>query len=86
MGNPDDTRFRLLTAILTQQKMPGSSSPHFTINSQEYVVSVTQARQNVWVLRAAAHCRMALQPLGKAILAVLADEDLLGYHPLARKH
>ena len=85
VGNPDDTRFRLLTAILTKQKMPGSS-PHFTINSQEHVVSVTQARQNVWVLRAAAHRRMALQPLGEAILAVLADEDLLGYHPLSRKH
>ena len=66
--------------------MPGSNAPHFNINSQECVVAVARARENVWVLRAAAPSRMALQPLCEQILAALADEQLLGYNPLARKY
>ncbi|GAB3850794.1 hypothetical protein GCM10028822_16640 [Hymenobacter terrigena] len=86
VGSPDDVRFQQLAAMLAQQKMPGSTGPHFNINSQEYVVSVAQARENAWVLRAAAHSRMALQPLCNALLAGLADEQLLGYNPLGRKY
>ncbi|MBF9238269.1 urease accessory protein UreD [Hymenobacter sp. BT683] len=86
VGSPEDARFQILTAMLARQKMPGSLGPHFNINSQECVVSVTQARDNVWVLRAAAHSRMALQPLCEQILAALASEELLGYNPLARKY
>ena len=86
VGSPADARFRLLGEMLARQKMPGSAGPHFNLNSQEYVVSVAQARANVWVLRAAAPSRMALQPLCEQILAALADEELLGYNPLARKY
>jgi urease accessory protein len=86
VGSPTDARFQQLAAMLAQQKMPGGTGPHFNINSQECVVSVAQARENVWVLRAAAHSRMALQPLCEQILATLADEELLGYNPLARKY
>ncbi|WP_460502261.1 urease accessory protein UreD, partial [Hymenobacter agri] len=86
VGSPDDARFPHLAEALARQKMPGSTGPHFNINSREYVVSVAQARENVWVLRAAAHSRLALQPLCDALLAALADERLLGYNPLARKY
>ncbi|WP_201983524.1 urease accessory protein UreD [Hymenobacter rubidus] len=86
VGSPEDARFRLLGEILAQQKMPGSTGPHFSISSQPYAVSVARARENVWVLRAAAHSRMDLQPLCDALLAGLADEQLLGYNPLARKY
>ena len=86
VGSPDDARFQTLATMLARQKMSGSTGPHFNINSQEYVVSVARARENVWVLRAAAYSRMALQPLCEQILAALADEELLGYNPLARKH
>ncbi|GAB3576698.1 urease accessory protein UreD [Hymenobacter daeguensis] len=85
VGSPADARFQQLAGVLARQKMPGSTGPHFTISSQEYVVSVAQARENVWVLRAAAHSRMALQPLCEALLTALADGPLLGYNPLARK-
>ncbi|MDO7852808.1 urease accessory protein UreD [Hymenobacter convexus] len=86
VGSPEDARFQFLGEILTRQKMPGGTGPHFSISSQPYVVSVARARENVWVLRAAAHSRMALQPLCEQMLAALADERLLGYNPLARKY
>ncbi len=86
VGNPADARFQQLAAMLARQKMPGGTGPHFSISSRDCVVSVAQARENVWVLRAAAHSRMALQPLCEQILAALASEELLGYNPLARKH
>ena len=86
VGSPDDARFQKMSKMLARQKMPGSTGPHFNINSRECVVSVARARENVWVLRAAAHSRMALQPLCEQILVALADEELLGYNPLARKH
>ncbi|WP_210519527.1 urease accessory protein UreD [Hymenobacter terricola] len=86
VGRPEDARFQRLAAVLKQQKMPGGASPHFSLSGQECVVAVTQARENVWVLRAAAHSRMALQPLCEQILAALADGELLGYNPLGRKY
>ncbi|MBD2724179.1 urease accessory protein UreD [Hymenobacter sp. BT189] len=86
VGSPDDARFQKLGEMLARQKMPGSTGPHFNISSQDCMISVARARENVWVLRAAAHSRMALQPLCEQILAALADEELLGYNPLARKY
>jgi urease accessory protein len=86
VGSPEDARFQLLSEVLARLKMEGSNGPHFRISSQPYVVSVARARDNVWVLRAAAQSRMALQPLCDALLAGLADEQLLGYNPLARKY
>jgi urease accessory protein len=86
VGSPADARFQQLAAMLARQKMPGGTGPHFNLNNRECVVSVARARENVWVLRAAAHSRMALQPLCEQILAALADGELLGYNPLARKY
>ena len=86
VGHPADARFQYLGAILEGQKMPGSAGAHFTINSRDCVVSVARARENVWVLRAAAQSRMALQPLCEQILEALAREELLGYNPLERKY
>ena len=86
VGNADDARFQQLATVLGQQKMPHGTEPHFSLNGRACVVSVTQARANVVVLRAAAQNRMALQPLCDALLAGLAAEQLLGYNPLARKY
>ena len=85
VGSPTDTRFHLLAAALQQLKMPGGSQPHFSLHGAECVVAATQARENVWVLRAAAHSRPALQPVLHALLTALAAAELLGYNPLERK-
>ena len=86
VGNPTDARFQHLGAMLERQKMPGSTGPHFTISCLDCVISVARARENVYVLRAAAHGRMALQLLCDALLGTLAEEELLGYNPLKRKY
>ena len=86
VGNPTDARFQHLEAMLEQLKMLGSTGPHFNISGLDCVISVAKARENVYVLRAAAQGRMALQPLCEQILAVLAREELLGYNPLKRKY
>jgi len=86
VGHPTDARFQHLAAALEQQQMPGRTEPHFNIGDQECLISVAKARENVYVLRAAAPSRMALQPLCEALLAALAAEALLGYNPLGRKY
>ena len=86
VGSPTDACFQRLAEMLKRQKMPGGAGPHFSIRSQEAMISVVKARENVYILRAAAHSRMALQPLCEELLAALADGELLGYNPLARKY
>ncbi|MCB2375981.1 urease accessory protein UreD [Hymenobacter sp. BT635] len=86
VGNPEDGLFQRLAARLEQQKMPGGTGPHFQISSQQCVVAVSRAKDDVYVLRAAAHSRAALQPLCEQILEELAAEDMLGYNPLLRKY
>ncbi|MCB2407286.1 urease accessory protein UreD [Hymenobacter lucidus] len=86
VGNPESTLFQRLAARLEQQKMPGSTGPHFQISSQECVVAVSRAKDDVFILRAAAHSRAALQPLCEQVLAELAGEEMLGYNPLLRKY
>ena len=85
VGAPADIRFQQLAEAMKQLKMPGSTGPHFNLQGAACVVALTQARDNVWVLRAAAHSRMALQPVCEQILAALATAELLGYNPLGRK-
>ena len=85
VGSVADARFQQLAGAMQRLKMPGSAGPHFHLHETACVVAVTQARENVWVLRAATHSRIALQPLCEAILAALASGELLGYNPLGRK-
>ncbi|WP_317172865.1 urease accessory protein UreD [Hymenobacter sp. HDW8] len=86
VGSPADSRFAHLGRVLENQKMAGSQQPHFRVDAVECLVSVVRARDNVYVLRAAARSRAALQPLCDALLAALAAEELLGYNPLKRKY
>jgi urease accessory protein len=86
VGNPDNVLFQRLAARLEQQKMPGSTGPHFQIRSQQCLVAVSRAKADVYILRAAAHSRDALQPLCEQILQELAQEEMLGYNPLLRKY
>ncbi|UOQ53125.1 urease accessory protein UreD [Hymenobacter cellulosivorans] len=86
VGHPESTLFQRLVARLEQQKMPGSTGPHFRISSQNYLVAVSRAKDDVYILRAAAHSRAALQPLCKQLLQELASAEMLGYNPLLRKY
>lgn len=86
VGPPNGALFQQLAAVLLRQKMPGSDGPHFSLRGKLCAIAVSQARENVWVLRAAAHSRIDLQPLCEALLNELAHKSLLGYNPLERKY
>lgn len=86
IGPPAGPRFQQLAAALAGQQLPGRGSPHFRLPGAGVVVALTQARENVHVLRAAAASRQELQPLCEGLMAALAGPDLLGFNPLRRKY
>ncbi|TGE22110.1 urease accessory protein UreD [Hymenobacter aquaticus] len=86
VGDPESGLFQRLAARLEEQKMPGSTGPHFQVSSQNCLVAVSRAKPDVYLLRAAAHSREALQPFCDQILQELATEEMLGYNPLLRKY
>ena len=86
VGAPDDPRWQRLAQALQGQQLPGRADPHFRLAADGCAVAVAQARDNVWVLRAAAPSRLQLQPLCEALLAALAHDELLGFNPWLRKY
>jgi len=86
IGNPTDARFVRLAQVFQQLKMPLPDTPQFDLSGHDCLLAVTQAKDDVYVLRAAAHSRQALQPLCAQILDVLAEKEFFGYNPLARKY
>jgi urease accessory protein len=86
VGAPDDERFRRLGAALLALQMPGRRELDFRLPDHACVLSVVQAKDDVYLLRAAAARRLDLQPLLDALLQLVAGEDVLGYNPWARKY
>lgn len=86
VGEPADERFRRLGQQLLALQLSGRRESGFRLPAHACAVSVAQARPDVYVLRAAAPSRLALQPLLDALLPLLAAPDLLGYHPGERKY
>ena len=86
VGNPQDPRFTHLAQQFQQLKLSIPDTPQFDLSGHDCLVSVTQAKEDVYVLRAAAHSRQALQPLCAQVLQALAVEEFFGYNPLTRKY
>jgi urease accessory protein len=86
IGNPTDPRFVRLAQQFKHLKLPIPDTPQFDLSGHDCLVSVTQVKPDVYVLRAAAHSRQALQPVCTQVLAVLAEKEFFGYNPLARKY
>jgi urease accessory protein len=86
VGPPEDGRFQRLAAALRQLPPPGQTDLHAQLAGQPYVVAVTQARENVLLLRALGTSRLDLEPLYQAVSAALAGEELLGFNALQRKY
>jgi urease accessory protein len=86
VGPPAGAQFRQLAAALRQLPPPGQTDLHATLAGRPYVVAVTQARHNVLLVRALGLSRRELEPVYQAVAAVLAEETLLGFNPLARKY
>lgn len=86
VGAPEDARFRHLGQQLLALQMPGRRELDFRLPEHACVLSVVQAKDDAYVLRAAARSRLDLQPLVEALLQLAAAEDVLGYNPWERKY
>lgn len=86
VGPPDGAPFRQLAAALRQLPPAGQTTLHASLAGRPYVVAVTQARANVLLVRALGSTRLDLEPICRAVSAVLAEEALLGFDVLQRKY
>ena len=86
VGPPAGAQFRLLAAALRQLPPAGQTTLHASLAGRPYVVAVTQARANVLLVRALGSTRLDLEPIYRAVSAVLAEEALLGFDVLQRKY
>ena len=86
VGPPGGARFQQLAAALRRLPPPGQTGLHATLAGRPYVVAVSQARENVLLVRALGMSRLALEPVYQAVSAALVSEELLGSSPLQRKY
>jgi len=86
VGPPAGAQFRQLAAALRQLPPAGQTTLHASLAGRPYVVAVTQARDNVLLVRALGNTRLDLEPVYQAVAAVLAGEELLGFDALRRKY
>jgi urease accessory protein len=86
VGPPNGMNFQRIAAALCQLPPPGQTALHASLAGQPYVVAVTQARDNVLLVRALGMSRLELEPVYQAVSAALAGEELLGFDALRRKY
>ncbi|WP_207432815.1 urease accessory protein UreD [Sabulibacter ruber] len=86
VGSPENSRFCQLAQTLHELKMPGSTGLDFTMTEKDYVLSVSEAKEGVYVLRAMGKTRQDLEPLCQHLLETLSQEEFFGYNPLERKY
>jgi len=86
IGPPGGVHFQRIAEALRQLPPPGQTALHASLAGQPYVVAVTQARENVLLVRALGMSRLDLEPVYAAVSAALAGEELLGFNVLHRKY
>ncbi|HET9505400.1 MAG TPA: urease accessory protein UreD [Hymenobacter sp.] len=86
VGPPTGAQFQRLAAALRQLLPPGQTDLHATLAGRPSVVAVTQARDNVLLVRALGMSRLDLEPVYQAVAAALAVPELLGFDALRRKY
>jgi len=86
VGPPAGAQFQQLAAALHQLPPPGQTALHAQLSGRPAVVAVSQARENVVIVRALGLTRQDLDPLCRAVSAALAGPALLGFDWLERKY
>ena len=86
VGPPAGAQFQQLAAALHQLPPPGQTALHAQLAGRPAVVAVSQARDNVVIVRALGRARQDLDPLYRAVSAALAGPALLGFDWLERKY
>ncbi|RSK32421.1 urease accessory protein UreD [Hymenobacter metallilatus] len=85
-GEPADARFQQLSAVLAAQQPHSRRQLPPDLSQQPAVITFTEARPSLHLLRAVGHSRAALQPLYDALHDALASPELLGFHAGRRKY
>lgn len=86
IGSPAGQRFQQLAATLRRLPPLGQTDLHASLAGRSAVVAVTQARDNVLLVRALGMSRLDLEPVYQAVSAALMGEELLGFNALQRKY
>ena len=86
VGPPTGAQFQQLATALRRLPPPGQTALHAQLAGRPYVVAVTQARENVVLVRALGQSRQALEPVYQAVAEALAGEELLSFNPAHRKY
>jgi urease accessory protein len=86
VGPPAGAQFQQVAAALRQLPPPGQTELHASLAGRPAVVAVTQARDNVLLVRALGMSRRDLEPVYQAVAAALSADSLLGFNPLQRKY
>ncbi|MGI4760964.1 MAG: urease accessory protein UreD [Janthinobacterium lividum] len=86
VGPPAGAQFQVIAAALRQLPPPGQTELHASLAGRPAVVAVTQARDNVLLVRALGMSRRDLEPIYQAVAAALSMAELLGFDPLRRKY
>jgi urease accessory protein len=86
VGPPVGALFQRLAAALRQLVPLGQTELHASLAGRPSVVAVAQARDNVLIVRALGNSRLDLEPVYRAVSAVLAEEELLGFDAAQRKY
>jgi urease accessory protein UreH len=86
VGPPAGAQFQQLAAALRQLPPPGQTELHAQLAGRPAVVAVTQARDNVLLVRALGMSRRDLEPVYQAVTATLSAGNLLGFNALLRKY
>ncbi|AHM58596.1 urease accessory protein [Flammeovirgaceae bacterium 311] len=85
VGDPADQRFQLLAEALNKLKEQEQPELGSDLSANECVVAITKAREGVYVLRAGAKSRSAMQPVVDAMMNALSTADILDFNPFKRK-
>ncbi|MBC3542006.1 urease accessory protein UreD [Rufibacter sediminis] len=86
VGPPQDERFAALAQAFQELKMTSNRHVTFHISDQDHVISVSEAREGVYLLRAMGKSRQDLEPICQHLLQTLSTEAFFGYNPLERKY
>ncbi|MBL6449412.1 urease accessory protein UreD [Fulvivirga sp. 29W222] len=84
-GFPDDLRFNKIADKLQEIRSANMPALNYDIDNNDYVISVTRAREGVYILRAMGKSRMDLQSLCEDLMNMFSETVLLGYNPMKRK-
>lgn len=86
IGNEEDARFVRISKMLLDLKTKEASDLHFDVVGKNTVVSVSNVKEGVIILRALGKNRADLEDICQKILGEFSKEDMMNYNSLKRRY